>query len=73
MISGNKLRFAGKILFPAALVPRVIAAVHTYVHGGIEKTYQLLRRCFLVPSMTLDALFQDVKAHCEACHVCQQN
>ena len=33
VISGNKLRCAGNILVPAALVPRVIAAVHSYVLG----------------------------------------
>ena len=73
VISGNKLRCAGKILVPAALVPRVIAAVHSYVHGGIEKTYQLVRRHFSVPSLKLDDLYAAVKTHCDACHVCQQS
>ena len=56
VISGNKLRCAGNVLVPAALVPQVIAAVHSYVHGGIEKTYQLVRRRFSVPSLKLDDL-----------------
>ena len=73
VISGNKLRCAGKILVPAALVPRVIAAVHSYVHGGIEKTYQLVLRRFSVPSLKLDDLYAAVKTHCDACHVCQQS
>ena len=42
VISGNKLRCAGTVLVPAALVLRVIAAVHNSVHGGTEKTYQLV-------------------------------
>ena len=57
---------------PAALVPRVIAAVQTYVHGGIETTYQLVRRRLSVPSMTLNDLYESLKAHCDACHSCQQ-
>ena len=73
VISGNKPRCASKILVPAALVPRVIAALHSYVHGGIEKTYHLVRRHLSVPSLKLDDLYAAVKTHCDACHVCQQS
>ena len=64
---------AGRTLVPAALVPRVIAAVHSYVHGGIEKTYQLVQRRSSVLSLKLDDLYAAVKTHCDACHVCQQS
>ena len=53
VISGNKLRCAGKALVSVALLPVVIVALHSYVHGGIEKTYQLVRRRFPLPSLKL--------------------
>ena len=64
-----RLRYRGKHVVPRAISQKVVLACHTYVHGGVAKTFLLCDRKFYFPDTDLRQLVRKV---CGACEVCQQ-
>ena len=64
-----RLRYRGKHVVPQAINQKVVQACHTYVHGGLDKTFLLCDRKFYFPDTDLRQLVRRV---CGACEVCQQ-
>ena len=64
-----RLRYRGKHVVPQAISQKVVQACHTYVHGGVDKTFLLCDRKFYFPDTDLRQLVRQV---CGACQVCQQ-
>ena len=67
-----RIRRDGKDVVPRSLITKVIAACHTYIHGGADKTYHICRRRFSFSGLTDRQLWLEVKSFCDSCEVCQQ-
>ena len=65
----SRVRYQGKNVVPQAISQKVVQACHTYVHGGVDKTFLLCDRKFYFPGTNLRQLVRHV---CGACKVCQQ-
>jgi len=72
VLHDGKFRVGGKIIVPTKLREKVIQAVHSSAHPGVEKTYELLDRKFVFDGLaTKDSLMKIIKQYVSACQVCQ--
>ena len=67
---GGRLRHKGRIAVPKALHKQVIIAIHSYNHGGVDKTSELCLRTFDFHGLSqtnLTKLIKEVITPCEVC------
>ena len=64
-----RLRYRGKHVVPQAISQKFVQACHTYVHGGVDKTFLLCDKKFYFTGTHYRPLVRQV---CGACEVCQQ-
>ena len=67
---GGRLRHKGRIAVPKALHKQVIITIHSYNHGGVDKTSELCLRTFDFYGLSqtnLTKLIKEVITPCEVC------